>query len=271
MGNTIWPYADVGLVGFGQLGHDDDKIQTLVENSISSWNEQRSWSAEWGPCYGGPKNGCKEDQRVWSRQKGGAHNIPINSSDPVEKADAIKWLYLISNPGRTQFRHKEEWLNSVRHFLNTHGTTYQRARKLPSGGWQPNPDDFDIFAWRTVRDPLNPGEGYWEDPGHVHDWTSLRNNLKNKYDGDNLPWNKDWEEVNFGYFYNWQNQNSPTDVNDPDGPPSGHWHGLGVTDFLEWLTGLNYVELFGYEYGVILLLTLGAIAYTDLYPFFYGH
>lgn len=234
MGNsgTIYKREDVTLPGYGQL--TDSGLETVIEASVfaSPWNDKG-----YQPYTG---------KRGWTDK-----TDPRIVGSVVEKADIIGWSTQLSRPYRQSYGKRSDWENSARHWLNQHAV-------LAKGQVRPSKDTFDVFQWRTWGDPF--GGGYYNNNDQRVNWQKITQYIDQDVGGgdhDQVKFKSD-----FTYLYDWSNQQAATD---PKTPPPPDIHGFGITDFLEWLTGWDYFELFLYEYTAVLVVALFSIAYTDTY------
>lgn len=259
-GPPWYAYVDLDLPNMGVVSDID--LQQLVECATTVWNQQHANS-----------NSAKAfDQH----------------SSVENKQQADQWMYQISRNNRTAYvaaKYTEDtWLNSLRHFLKPiadWSSFYNPKNKIPHG-WP--------TAWETkLFDPIhfhhyiNPHWNDWgfggtygviDDPSQY--WRTqdaLFKQLSAAYGGpQNLSKEFTWASsgdprIPLPNWFDPASQQAPTDIVIKT-PPTPPIEGFGISQFLEWLTGWDYFELFAYEYSAVLIISLISIAWTDFYPFF---
>lgn len=201
---------------------------------------------------------------------------------PEEQADAAQWRVLLSKNSRQNYLNsnltEHDWLNSLRNFLKQKadwsawkGTGKRFPHGNPTGVNYWGKKLFDPVHWRIYNDEwTGAGKSDWhgfygggsvDDPGRYNnDLSDLYNQLRSYYKTNNI------DDI-FTWNYNWKNQNAKADINIPP-PDYPDLEGFGIAQFLEWLTGMDYGTLFAWEYGLVLIISLISIAWTDFYPFF---
>lgn len=258
-GPPIYPDTDVHLPNFGLV--PDGNMATIIEAATSVY-DQNNFDVT------NPKN--------WTNAK--------------EQSDAQQWKRLISRENRnwyaTSGRSEHDWFNALRNFLkaNSDWSAWRNAQGLHGNpllakSWTHSL--FDPIHWRIY---WNETTGQWHDKGGYNGdgWVdgsqklyndnidAIYSELRDYYGNSGKNPSNDWQNKNFGWAVpgNWSKQgyDAPTDITYKDPPPN--IEGFGITQFLEWLTGLNYYQLFCYEYSLVLFVTLISIAWTDFYPFF---
>jgi hypothetical protein len=246
-GPPVYPDVDVHLPGFGLI--PDQSMTTIVEAATSVY-DQNNFDVT------NPKN--------WTNAK--------------EQVCAQQWKQLISRQNRNWYatagRTEHDWYNELRNFLkqNSDWGQYKEKNGLhnhnPVDGWQMNL--FDPIHWRL----------WWSENNKWHDKGGY--NIVN-YDGNQHWYQENMDNIftdlrdyygNVGGAFGWsepdgwtkKGYDAKTDISAKD--PLPPIEGFGITQFLEWLTGLNYYQLFTYEYSLVLFITLISIAWTDFFPFF---
>lgn len=259
-GPPVYPDSVLNLPNLGPVS--DNVLVQVVEAATSIWDQNR-----FDPVQG----------TMWN-------------SD-AEAKDALGWALLIGKNGRETYSKRgyseHVWLNALRNFLR------------PISDWSKwNPDNksdskynpawmgilFDPIHWRIYADEgRGPGAGdagqqmftqtgqYVDNTGQATQQQFLFNSLAYYYRGRNGPQNYFVWDGGYDRYSNekWgPSQDAGVyDVNlpPPDIPPL---EGFGLTQFLEALTGLDYVQLFAWDYGICMAIALASIFWTDFFPFF---
>lgn len=255
-GPPYYDYVPVDLPGIGVV--DDIDLQLVVDCATTVWNQQHANS-----------NSAAAFDKHSSAQN---------------KQQADQWMYMISRNNRTAYvaaKYSEDtWLNALRHFLKpiADWSSYFNPKQRPPHGdpriW--NYALFDPIHWHHYSNN-NLSWGFftpiYDDPTQYwRELDELERDMINVYGsygniGKQFSWNQDNPAVTQPSWWDPTNQQAPSDiVIKGPGPPS--IEGFGIAQFLEWLTGLDYFELFAYEYSFVLIISLVSIAWTDFYPFF---
>ncbi|MBS0654668.1 MAG: hypothetical protein JSR46_02725 [Verrucomicrobia bacterium] len=228
---------------------------------------------------------------VWNQQHANSNSAKVfdQHANLANKQQADQWLYQISRNNRTAYvgaKYNESvWLNSLRHFLKPIADWSKFYNPKHKPGTLPHGDPrvwtaqlFDPIHFHHYNNPniisgawgFN-GQGITDDPTQY--WRSLdalEKQLVAAYPHSTIGQEFTWNYNGNGPDPQWFDptaQQAPTDIviKNPDGPTI---EGFGIAQFLEWLTGLDYFQLFAYEYSFVLILSLVSIAWTDFYPFF---
>lgn len=256
-GPPVYEYEDLDLPDMGVVS--DINMQFIVDAATTIWTQQHANS-----------NSAKTFDTHTSLQN---------------KKQADDWAYQISRNNRTAYASaklsEDTWLNSLRHFLKPiadWSRFYNPKNKIPHGQvsiWQTQLFD-PIHFHHYINDNLAWGLYGWtvDDPSRYNDnLYYLYTQFKAIYPNQNeihqkFSWNAPSDpKLGNDYWFDPTSQQAPVDIviQGPDVPTI---EGFGIAQFLEWLTGWNYFELFAYEYAFVLFVSLVSIAWTDFYPFF---
>jgi hypothetical protein len=250
-GPPVYPYVDVDLPNFGVVS--DSQLVTIVEAATTIYDQNHIDTTN-----------AKEFSGNW------------------EQNVANTWAHLISRQTRDSYAKaklgENIWLRAVRQFLKANsdwGKFYHSSKTSPfPHGPVVGPSSwtqqlFDPINWHTyVNDFVFDNKTIWPQNGITDNpsqyATALASDTKKLLSfytssGDAFEKAFPWQ-ASFG-------TDGTADISFP-GPKPPPLEGFGITQFLEWLTGFNYFQLFAWEYSTILFITLISIAWTDFYPFF---
>lgn len=262
-GPPVYNYVDLDLPSMGVVSDID--LQFVVDCATTVWNQQHANS-----------NSAKAFDQHSSVQN---------------KQQADQWVYQISRNNRTAYvaaKYSEDtWLNSLRHFLkpiadwSSYYNPKHKPGTLPHGDtkiWGAqlfDPIHFHHYNNNNLTSWGFGGIGIVDDPSQYwRNMDALRKSLIASYGnnpdniGKEFTWNNAGDpRIPSANWFDPTSQQAPTDIviKGPDVPTI---EGFGIAQFLEWLTGLDYFQLFAYEYSFVLIISLVSIAWTDFYPFF---
>jgi len=245
-GPPVYPYTDVDLPGYGII--TNTFLNTVIESATCIYDQNKF---------------NVDNAQQWTNS--------------TEQLYVREWRETISRDIRDSYyplpNGNTLWLNRVRKFL--------KATSDWSAWYNPKTKNHGKFAaWTGVLfDPVHWRifANEWNGPAakdkivfneqiadNKADFYLAQQWLLNQVEAQS-PGNQ-YEDAYKWVF--WWGQDGAADITLKNPPPSNGLEGFGVSQFLEWLTGLNYFELFAYEYSLVLFVALLSIAWTDFYPFF---